>query len=84
MIRSVYALFAPVAQFLLIRRRMTDIDLRLDPLILRRYMIAKQVYLSFSDDSLVPKSFQSFFPSFTFSYRIYPPKHSFQNILEVH
>ncbi len=46
---TLYRLIAPVALFKFIQRRLTLVDLRLDPAINVRYQLAKQVYQSFAD-----------------------------------
>lgn len=47
---TIYRLFAPLVAYRLIQRRLTLIDLTLDPYIAEQYRLAKCLYLSVTDD----------------------------------
>ena len=47
---TVYNLLAPAVVFKIMQRRLTAVDMRLDPKIKALYLFAKQFYLAFSDD----------------------------------
>lgn len=47
---TVYQLLAPLATLRLIQRKLTVVDLSLDPWVDAQYRLAKQVYISFTDD----------------------------------
>jgi hypothetical protein len=50
MTSTIYNLLAPVAVFKLIHRRLTFVDLTLEPHIKAEYILAKSIYVSFTDD----------------------------------
>lgn len=47
---TIYKLFLPLAIFKLMQNKLTLVDIRLDPKIGRYYQLAKQLYLSYTDD----------------------------------
>jgi hypothetical protein len=47
---TMYRLFAPLAIFELIQRKLTLVDLNVDPLINNQYLLAKQLAIIFTDD----------------------------------
>jgi hypothetical protein len=47
---TIYLLMAPLTAFKLIQRRLTLVDLTVDPHIKAQYLLAKQLYLSFTSD----------------------------------
>lgn len=50
MMLTIYNLLAPVAVFKLIQRRITFVDLSVEPQIKAQYNLAKVIYVSFTDD----------------------------------
>jgi hypothetical protein len=53
---SVYRLLAPLAHILILKSRLTMVDIRLDPAIARRYLLFKCLSWSFTDDFDLAKS----------------------------
>lgn len=47
---TLYTILAPLAVFTLMRRKLTLVDLNVDPLLARQYDVAKQLYVMLSDD----------------------------------
>ena len=47
---TAYYLLLPCAVFKMIRKRLTLVDLQVDPMIYTQYILAKSVYLSYTDD----------------------------------
>lgn len=47
---TLYTMLAPLAVFRLMRRKLTLVDLNVDPLLARQYEVAKQLYMMLSED----------------------------------
>lgn len=47
---TLYTMLAPLAVFRLMRRKLTLVDLNVDPLLARQYQVAKQLYMMLSED----------------------------------
>jgi hypothetical protein len=51
MLSTIYHLLAPMATFKILQDRLTTVDLELDPLIKKIYLISKHLYATFSSDT---------------------------------
>jgi hypothetical protein len=51
LVSILYALYAPMALFCLLRDKMTTVDCSLDPSVWFRYRLARQLYMSFQEDA---------------------------------
>src|SRR5688572_9154609 len=56
LLSSVYRVLVPLARIMLLKRRLTFVDMRLDSAIARQYLLCKCLALSFTDDFELPRA----------------------------
>jgi hypothetical protein len=85
MASTVYHLLVPSATFRLLKERLTMVDLTVDEAICRYYIIAKRIYLSFTEDFALAKfaptlEYDPFADESSGLRETYPEKHSRQGL----
>lgn len=82
---TLYTMLAPLAVFRLMRRKLTLVDLNVDPLLARQYQVAKQLYMMLSEDfefaALEPKlPYEPFVANWTEARLSEPQRHWRQGV----